>query len=377
MPTPARVGYRLKDFAEKDREDFDDYYGDRGCACFISAPCGCCTHPGNPLNQAEDDDCWEIDTEEEMSRTEIVNKTKSQWFGYKYRVNIDAGTALIREVFNDGGKKSTIDMDDSVYYLVVDECGTIRFGITPEAFASNPFPEKKIKLVNGVLVEDKEENFHQNEDKGFTISPKGVKIDNSTGAPEGYDWTSNIRSRNWINWDSLCTVEDVVECGWLIKKDSCITEKDNVKSDLTSVEIVKGRESVKPSVGISVDWSKLENITPNDMFGCALIVNNKEENTMTNKTNRRAVIVRVWDNDVSLPVEDALVLTSDEILTEDNDQAVIQEFLAQGDIKGAIIEHNKVREKTVNVEILNRVGNKVMLQPIRKISELTIEVVKV
>jgi hypothetical protein len=41
--------------AQADRDDFDR--DDGGCSCHISPPCGYCTHPGNPLNQ-EDDDCW-------------------------------------------------------------------------------------------------------------------------------------------------------------------------------------------------------------------------------------------------------------------------------------------------------------------------------
>jgi len=46
--------------AELDRERFDRDYGNRGCNCFTGcAPCGWCTHPGNPINQAEDEECWE------------------------------------------------------------------------------------------------------------------------------------------------------------------------------------------------------------------------------------------------------------------------------------------------------------------------------
>lgn len=51
---------RLTQAAEDDRANFDREYSDSGCTCFISPPCSHCTHPGNPLNQ-EDDDCWEPD----------------------------------------------------------------------------------------------------------------------------------------------------------------------------------------------------------------------------------------------------------------------------------------------------------------------------
>lgn len=51
---------QLTEQAQADRADFERYdseYG--GCSCFQSAPCGWCTHPGNPHNQDEFDDCWE------------------------------------------------------------------------------------------------------------------------------------------------------------------------------------------------------------------------------------------------------------------------------------------------------------------------------
>lgn len=56
----SRAGMKLTADAEADREDFEAEYGVRGnCSCFISPPCSSCMHPGNPLNQDEDDDCWE------------------------------------------------------------------------------------------------------------------------------------------------------------------------------------------------------------------------------------------------------------------------------------------------------------------------------
>ena len=53
-----RAGMILTPEAEADRDDFEREYSDRGCTCFISPPCGYCTHPGNPINQEECDDCW-------------------------------------------------------------------------------------------------------------------------------------------------------------------------------------------------------------------------------------------------------------------------------------------------------------------------------
>lgn len=55
---------RLTDAAQAERDAFDA--DDGCCACHIAPPCGWCTHPGNPLNQ-EDDECWTI--AEETSTT--------------------------------------------------------------------------------------------------------------------------------------------------------------------------------------------------------------------------------------------------------------------------------------------------------------------
>lgn len=45
--------------AQADRDDFVRAYGtDGNCSCHLSPPCGSCTHPGNPRNQEEDDNCW-------------------------------------------------------------------------------------------------------------------------------------------------------------------------------------------------------------------------------------------------------------------------------------------------------------------------------
>lgn len=55
----SRDGMILTPWAEDDALDFYREYGLGNCSCFISPPCGSCTHPGNPLNQAETDECWE------------------------------------------------------------------------------------------------------------------------------------------------------------------------------------------------------------------------------------------------------------------------------------------------------------------------------
>lgn len=61
----GRDGMRLTVEAQSERDAFERQYGDRGnCSCHISPPCGSCLHPGNPVNQDEDDTAWVPDTDE-------------------------------------------------------------------------------------------------------------------------------------------------------------------------------------------------------------------------------------------------------------------------------------------------------------------------
>jgi hypothetical protein len=49
----------LTQAATIDRHDFELEYGEGGnCSCFNHPPCPSCTHPGNPMNQDEDEECW-------------------------------------------------------------------------------------------------------------------------------------------------------------------------------------------------------------------------------------------------------------------------------------------------------------------------------
>lgn len=47
---------------QAERTDFESEYGrDGNCSCHLSPPCSSCMHPGNPMQQAEDETCWEPD----------------------------------------------------------------------------------------------------------------------------------------------------------------------------------------------------------------------------------------------------------------------------------------------------------------------------
>lgn len=48
----------LTEEAQADRDEFDNYATNYCCSCHINPPCHYCTHPGNPLNQEDDESCW-------------------------------------------------------------------------------------------------------------------------------------------------------------------------------------------------------------------------------------------------------------------------------------------------------------------------------
>lgn len=71
----AKKVQQLTEAAQLDRDDFEREHdgecslADRGCVCFTGcAPCACCTHPGNPRNQVEDDAVWELIDENSVER---------------------------------------------------------------------------------------------------------------------------------------------------------------------------------------------------------------------------------------------------------------------------------------------------------------------
>lgn len=55
----SREGYKLTEWAERDRQDYRDKHGDGNCSCHLRAPCGACTHLGHPEQQEANDKCWE------------------------------------------------------------------------------------------------------------------------------------------------------------------------------------------------------------------------------------------------------------------------------------------------------------------------------
>lgn len=72
-------GMELTPAAQDDRDDFDASAAKCGCTCFISPPCGFCTHPGNPRNQDEDESCWQPEAEE--APAEVMREETGPFIG--------------------------------------------------------------------------------------------------------------------------------------------------------------------------------------------------------------------------------------------------------------------------------------------------------
>lgn len=57
----------LTEDAQDERDAYDSYREESGgCRCHISPPCGSCTHPGNPMNQDEDESAWRMVPEDQV-----------------------------------------------------------------------------------------------------------------------------------------------------------------------------------------------------------------------------------------------------------------------------------------------------------------------
>ena len=103
--------------------------------------------------------------------------------------------------------------------------------------------------------------------------------------------------------------------------------------------------------------------------GYSIDLTKPEESKMA-QVERKVVNVQLIDQDAGLPVEHSLVHDFGAILTEDSHSTTIQQLIVEHPVAQFITEHNAVRAKQVNLDILNRTGNEVFLQPV-KLKDLT------
>ena len=89
------------------------------------------------------------------------------------------------------------------------------------------------------------------------------------------------------------------------------------------------------------------------------------QNQEGNDMSRRTVTVQLIDPDKGLDVAEALVKDFGLVVTEDDDATTIQDLILEHDVAGAIADHNKKRAGLVNLDIKNRTGNEVKLDPVK------------
>lgn len=65
---------QLMPWAEDALAEWELFFGDSGCICFICPPCNSCVHPGNPVNLDETDDAWgeEYEVMAEYAKRDLV-----------------------------------------------------------------------------------------------------------------------------------------------------------------------------------------------------------------------------------------------------------------------------------------------------------------
>ena len=78
----------------------------------------------------------------------------------------------------------------------------------------------------------------------------------------------------------------------------------------------------------------------------------------------RIVDVFLFDDTPGLKAEDRLIAKYEGITTDGSDTDVIVDLALNHNIKEKLASHNEKRAKTVNEDLLNRVGKKVMLLPL-------------
>ena len=385
---PKRTGYRLTYDAECLYNDWQEI---GGCTCFLGcAPCSSCCAEGHPISLEENDEAWELDytitdvynawklkqEKESMSRTEITDKggtqPKSEWFGFKYRVNPETSKLLQEAVFKDGGKwsasKTGVQLVDHPYLFVkVDGVLSYCSYDGGSYFERHHLPEKqppqpvKVEPTSKDFVAGKWYKCLRGEDLATSKdlkSGKWYKVVRTD--PEGDDeyiiiFESELRgNQEW--WKSRFDINSESDCD---------PTKEKLDTEVKESKIVTYQaEDVKVFLnGTEIQCSKLDNFSIT-----------KEDVDMTNVT-RRVVNVKFFDEDAGLDVADSLVAFYDNVVTQDSDESTVRELLMNLDVAAKIEAHNKVRAKTVDLEILRNTGNEVTLRPI-KLKDLRIEVTK-
>lgn len=145
----------------------------------------------------------------EMSREQIVNKSsanekpKSEWFGYKYRVNPETSKLLQEAVFKDGGgwryqSKTDVRLTDSEC-MFVDENGWLSHQSSDyDYFNNHPLPEKEPPQPSKTLNEQFNDLIKRLEKANNTCVD--IEVVNPTSEIKWPEQTKSYREINLTNF---------------------------------------------------------------------------------------------------------------------------------------------------------------------------------
>lgn len=304
-----------------------------------------------------------------MSRQDITDKggtqPKSEWFGFKYRVNPETSKLLQEAVFKDGGgwrTGSTKALHEKEPYLYVGDDGEMFFGNDDSSFELKELPEKQPPQPIKVEPTKKEfivGKYYKCVDDGKCFVHNGLTKDkwfqlthiSSTGGLEVVTDVGKHYDPKRFDINSESDYDPNTAHGKFVE-DLKVAFPPFDKVVDTDVKEIKLDDIVQVTIVRSTD-------TNNFMSS---FLTTKEEIDMSNQ--RKVVEVQLFDDAKGLPVQDSLVAKFENVLTEDDNDTTIREVIMNNDLKATLKAHNAKRAKVTNLDILERTGNSVPLQPI-------------
>lgn len=143
----------------------------------------------------------------------------------------------------------------------------------------------------------------------------------------------------------------------------------NRKHDPINLTIVrKGKEPMKVPEETTWDFKNLLDVCSKQTASTEANINSKGDLNMTQNVQRKTVTVNLIDRDASLDEKHSLVATFGQFMTSKSNEALIRSIIMEpkNEVAKLIEQHNEVRTKQINKEILQRTGNKVHLEPVEE-----------
>lgn len=182
---------------------------------------------------------------------------------------------------------------------------------------------------------------------GGSVYPDDIEpVESSKGEeyniPEGYQWKS-INGYSYVRKIGYSDAE-LIEKGWLMP----LQEKEALSLSGSNV----------PFKEVYFDVKAIKDETNQQTKG---------DLNMSN-TNRKSVVVNLIDRDSALDDKYSLVASFGTFTTSKSSEALIRSIIMdpKNQVAELIEQHNEVRSKQVNKEVLLRTGNKVMLEPVEE-----------